>query len=77
MLWRAGWIAADASFDPWLAAENSEAGLPRQIAHSAMTPWPTLQKELPLDQQTGRQITAYMESVPLLAQIAFVGLFVV
>jgi serine/threonine-protein kinase HipA len=33
-----------------------------------MALWPTLQKELPLDRETRRLITAHMKSVPLLAR---------
>ena len=39
----------------------------RETIERIMALWPTLQKELPLDQETRRLITAHMKSVPLLA----------
>jgi serine/threonine-protein kinase HipA len=40
----------------------------RETAERMMTIWPTLQKELPLDRETRRQITAHMQSVPLMKE---------
>jgi serine/threonine-protein kinase HipA len=40
----------------------------RETAEKVMTLWPTLQKELPLDREARRHITAHMKSVPLLAE---------
>jgi len=40
----------------------------RETTERIMTLWPTLQKELSLDQETRRLITAHMKSVPLLAR---------
>lgn len=38
----------------------------RETAEKINTLWPALQKELPLDRETRRQVTAHMKSVPLL-----------
>jgi serine/threonine-protein kinase HipA len=40
----------------------------RETAEKMMTLWPALQRELPLDRETRRRITAHMKSVPLLAE---------
>jgi serine/threonine-protein kinase HipA len=40
----------------------------RETAERMMTIWPTLQKELPLDRETRSQITAHMQSVPLMKE---------
>lgn len=40
----------------------------RETAEKIATSWPVLQKELPLDQETRRRITAQMRSVPFLAK---------
>ena len=40
----------------------------RETVDRVMALWPTLQKELPLDQEARHQITAHMKSVPLLAR---------
>ena len=40
----------------------------RETVDRVMALWPTLQKELPLDQEARHQITANMKSVPLLAR---------
>lgn len=40
----------------------------RETAERMMTLWPKLQKELPLDRETRRRISAHMRSVPLLVE---------
>jgi serine/threonine-protein kinase HipA len=40
----------------------------RETAEKVMTLWPALQKELPLDREARRKITAHMKLVPLLAE---------
>jgi serine/threonine-protein kinase HipA len=40
----------------------------RETAEKVITLWPTLEKELPLDREARRKITAHMKSVPLLAE---------
>jgi serine/threonine-protein kinase HipA len=40
----------------------------RETVERMMTLWPALQRELPLDRETRRQITAHMQSVPLMKE---------
>jgi serine/threonine-protein kinase HipA len=40
----------------------------RETAEKVMALWPSLQKELPLDRETRRQMAAHTKTVPLLAE---------